>query len=110
MRVWSARRLAVALGALALLGKGARRLRVLLASLLLRLRPAALLSAGAEAGAAGSNGETWRLFSALLGDLQQQRVARVLLAADYCVVQAKDGPGYKWARAWRSHWVLGLKG
>jgi hypothetical protein len=87
MRVWSARRLAVALGVLALLGRGARRLRLLLASLLLRLRPAALTNGGASA----SSGETWRLFSSLLDDLQAHKVARVLLAADHCVVQPADG-------------------
>lgn len=85
MRVWSARRLAVALGVLALLGRGARRLRVLLASLLLRLRPAALTSGGS------AGGDSWRLFSNLLHDLQAHKVARVLLAADHCVVQPADG-------------------
>lgn len=91
MRVWSARRLAVALGVLALLGKGARKMRVFLASLLLRLRPSLLTNGSASASSAG--GETWRLFSALLCDLQEQNVGRVLLGADYCVVQSKDGAG-----------------
>lgn len=89
MRVWSARRLAVALGVLALLGRGARKLRELLLSLLLRLRPSALLLTGG--GDAGSAPPPWRMFSALLEDLQARRVAKVLLASDHCLVQGKEG-------------------
>ncbi|ETN13927.1 hypothetical protein PPTG_08604 [Phytophthora nicotianae INRA-310] len=83
MRVPSARRFLTALCVLLLAGKGAQRLRLVVASVLAKFR---VLTAD-EASASPS----WRLFSTFLGDLRDHRVGKVLLAGDHCIVQAKDG-------------------
>lgn len=75
------RRVLVMLGVLLLVGKGAQGVRNLLARLLLRGDPKTVEAAAAPA---------WRLFSTLLKDLSDKKVSKVLLAADYCVVHAKD--------------------
>lgn len=85
MKVPSARRLALMLGVLVLAGKGAQGLRNVLMSLLARRNTPAIAAAAAVAA------PQWRLFSAFLNDLQEKKVAKVLLAADHCLVHAKDG-------------------
>lgn len=82
MKVPSARRLALMLGVLVLAGKGAQGLRNVLMSLLARRNTPAIAAVAVP---------QWRLFSAFLKDLQEKKVAKVLLAADHCLVHAKDG-------------------
>lgn len=92
MKVPSARRLALMLGVLVLAGKGAQGLRNMLVSLLARRHAPAI-------AAAASAAPQWRLFSAFLRDLQDQKVAKVLLAADHVLVHAKEGgDAYKYVR------------
>lgn len=85
MKVPSARRLALMLGVLVLAGKGAQGLRNVLVSLLARRNTPAIVAAASVAA------PQWRLFSAFLKDLQEKKVAKVLLAADHCLVHATDG-------------------
>ncbi|RLN43688.1 hypothetical protein BBJ28_00024382 [Nothophytophthora sp. Chile5] len=81
-----------ALCVLVLAGKGARGLRALLVSLLARARALTLPASAAAAP------PPWRLFSSFLRDLRDERVGKVLLAADHCIVTAKDGAEtYKYA-------------
>lgn len=92
MKVPSARRLALMLGVLVLVGKGAQGLRNLLVRLLTRT------DSSKKAIAAAAAVPQWRLFSAFLKDLQDQKVEKVLLAADHCLVHAKNGAdAYKYA-------------
>ncbi|DAZ95465.1 TPA: hypothetical protein N0F65_002150, partial [Lagenidium giganteum] len=73
------RRWLLAIGVLLLAGKGSQGVR----RLLLRL-------VGPSATRPAAASPPWRLFSDFLKDLQTHKVDKVLLAADFCLVQAKD--------------------
>ncbi|KAL7685272.1 putative AAA+ ATPase domain, ATPase, AAA-type, core, AAA ATPase, AAA+ lid domain-containing protein [Plasmopara halstedii] len=82
MKVPSARRFVTALCVLLLAGKGAQQLRLLVASVLARFRALSATKA--------STSSSIRLFSVFLNDLRNRSIGKVLLAGDYCIVQAKD--------------------
>jgi hypothetical protein len=89
MQAVTPRRVLLALGVLFVLRKGVQGARDFLVSW--------VAAKGASAAAAVP---PWRLFSAFLSDLRADKVAKVLLASDFVMVQGKPGTdSYKYAIA-----------